>query len=87
MWSLASDLKSDIAYTGHLKDVIQLVVGLNPHAFKNGDPDFRYAHKPLYLPALSELETSLSKSIQSRQPVWAFAQDIKDDYKASVSIN
>jgi hypothetical protein len=37
MWSLASDLKSDIRYTGHLKDVIQLVVELNPHTFKNGE--------------------------------------------------
>jgi FimV-like protein len=86
MWRLASDLKSDIGYTGHLKDVIQLVVELNPDAFKNGNADFRYAHKPLYLPALSELENGLSKSIQSNRPVWAIAQDIKEDYSVPVSI-
>jgi FimV-like protein len=86
MWRLASELKSDIGYTGHLKDVIQLVVELNPDAFKNGNADFRYAHKPLYLPALSELENGLSKSIQSNRPVWAIAQDIKEDYSVPVSI-
>jgi hypothetical protein len=48
---------------------------------------FRYAHKPLYPPALSELETSLSKSIQSSRFVWATAQYVTDDYEASVFIH
>jgi FimV-like protein len=86
MWRLASDIKSDIGYTGHLKDIIRLVVELNPDAFKDGNADFRYAHKPLYLPGLSELENGLSKSIQSNRPVWAIAQDIKEDYSVPVSI-
>lgn len=47
---------------------------------------FRYAHKPLYPPALSELETGLSKSIQSSRFVWATAQYVTDDYEASVFI-
>lgn len=38
MWSLTCDRKSDIGLTGHLNDVIELVVGANPHAFKNAKP-------------------------------------------------
>jgi hypothetical protein len=38
MWSLSSDRKSDIGLTGHLNDVIELVVEVSPHVFKNAKP-------------------------------------------------
>ena len=86
MWNLARNLKSDIGYKGHLKDVIQLIVNLNPDAFRDGNADFRYADKPLYLPALSAIEDYLPKCIQSDRPIWSIAQSLKNELEYKISI-
>ena len=86
MWGLARDLKSDLNYQGHLTDIIDTLVKINPRAFKNGNSDYRFAHVPLKVPSLTMLDSVLSQTIKTQRSIWAVAEEFKIGFAESVSV-
>lgn len=85
MWSLATEIQTDLGH-GLIIDIMNLLLDLNPAAFKNNDINFRYAHVPLFIPLMPELSALIPDTVQTAEPIWTLATRLKKNYESDVSI-